>query len=434
MDKTYLNQCALRRERVFDAIGTDGVAVLFAAPEQRRSNDTFYPYRPDSDVYYLSGFDEPEAVLVLSGARREAVLFCREKNPEREIWDGFRYGVDLAQEWFGFDRCASIGCLSNELAGCLQGHRHLYALWNRYPQQEALLLQTWYGLRSSAACAPQPTSCVDLRTVLHPLRLIKDACELDLLRRAAAISAQGHLRAMRCTRPDMTEYQIEGEIACEFARHGARQVAYASIVAGGKNACTLHYVNNQDTLRDGDLLLIDAGAEYGLYAGDISRTFPVNGRFTAAQRELYQVVLAANKAVIAAARAGVSYDFLGDLAAKILTQGLLDLKLLSGSLSDHLSAKNYRRFYMHGFGHWLGLDVHDVGDRFADGQPVILRENMCLTVEPGLYIPDEPDIPPQWRGVGIRIEDNIIIQRDGAEVYTADAPKEIADIEAVMAA
>ncbi len=432
MDKDYLKQCALRRERVFDAIGADGIAVVFAAPERRRSNDTFYPYRQDSDFYYLTGFDEPEAALILDGKERSSLLFCREKHPERETWDGFRYGTEQAQITFGVDRCDTIDNLEKTLAECLRGHRQLYALWNRYPRREALLRRAWYTLRSPVNNEPQPQTCVDLRTLLDPMRLVKDEVELNLLRRAAVISAQGHLHAMRITHAGMHEYQLEGEIACIFARHGARQVAYNSIVASGQNACTLHYVNNADTLRDGDLLLIDAGAEYGCYAGDISRTFPVNGRFSTAQRDLYQIVLAANQAVIAAAHAGVTYAALSDLAIKYLTQGLIDLKLLNGSLDDNIEQKTYRRFYMHGIGHWLGLDVHDVGDRFEHGQPIVLRENMCMTVEPGLYIPADDDIPAALRGIGIRIEDNIIIHSDHAEVYTADVPKEIDAIEALM--
>lgn len=424
---TYIEQCVLRRKRVFDEIGVHGIAVLFSASEKKRSGDTSYPFRQDSDFYYLSGFDEPDAVLILDGATRETILFCRDSDPEREMWEGSRYGIEKAREYFKIEYTASINQWQKHVKELLKGHRQLWTL-NRY-NKEKKLLQMWHDLYQPHTSQSLPESCMNLRTVLDSMRLIKDEVELELLRHAAKISAFGHVKAMCVAAPKMYEYHVEGEILSEFFRHGIRQCAYNTIVAAGKNACTLHYTNNESLLQSGQLVLVDAGAEWQNYAGDISRTFPVDNDFTPAQRDLYQVVLDVNKKVIGAARAGVTYESLNNLSVELLTQGLLDLKLLSGSLNDNIEKQKYKRFYMHSIGHWLGLDVHDVGGRFEHGQSIVLRENMCMTIEPGLYIPDDVDIPTELRGVGVRIEDNIIIHQDESEVCTDYVPKEIDEIE-----
>ena len=426
-----------RRRRVLAQIGSEGVAILFAAPEQRRSNDTEFPFRQDSYFHYLTGFDEPQAVLILDGASGKSMLFCREKDAQAEIWNGFRYGPEAAKEVFAVDEAYSIHEWQAQLSQALLNKKSLYALWGLYPECDREVTALWYKIQQSAGRRIQtptyaPESLADLAAVLDPMRLIKDEHEIMLLKQAANISAMAHIRAMQKTRPGVGELQIEAELLHEFMRHGARFPAYNSIVAGGKNACCLHYVDNKDRLQDGDLLLIDAGAEYECYAGDITRTFPVNGRFSAAQKAVYEIVLAANEAAIAAVKPAVDWGDIHTLSLKILVQGLLDLKLLKGSVDGNIESQAYQRFYMHGLGHWLGLDVHDVGKRWQDGQPMKLQAGMCTTVEPGLYIAEAADIPTEFHNIGIRIEDNVLVTADGAENYTIKAPKSIADIEAVM--
>lgn len=427
-----LIRCAERRQRVLHNIGEDSIAVLFSAPVQTRSNDTTHPYRQDSYFHYLTAFPESQSILILDGKSQKSLLFCQEKNPELETWNGFLYGTQAAKSHFQIDEVANINDFPQHLSGCLKGHKTLYSLWALYPEQEQHLLNTWHSLRHSPNNIRLPENTCDLRTILDPMRLIKDTHECALLRQAAHISALGHIRAMKTVGTHQYEYQVEAELIYEFMQHGARSVAYENIVASGKNACTLHYTTNCASLEKNALLLIDAGAEYQNYAGDITRTFPVNGRFSPAQKAIYEIVLHANETIIATARHGIPYQQLSDLAIRTLTEGLISLKLLSGSLEENISQQTYRRFYMHGFGHWLGLDVHDVGGRFIDQKPIILKENMCLTVEPGLYIPDDADIPSEFRGIGVRIEDNIIIHQNHAENYTATAPKTIADIENLM--
>lgn len=430
----YLN----RRRQLLNAIGSDGIAILFSATEQPRSNDTAFPFRQNSYFYYLSGFPEPEAVIILDGASQSSILFCRDKDPLRETWDGFRYGHEAAREVFGFDEAHSIQHWQTALTERLSGKQTLYALWGQQPENDATLLQTWYpmrrivGRRILSDCLSVPTELRDLSVLLDPMRLIKDADEIALMKRAGEISAAAHCRAMQKVRPGMSETQLEAELFHEFMRQGARFPAYGNIVAGGKNACCLHYVDNNSILNDGDLVLIDAGAEYQMYAGDISRTFPVNGRFNAAQKAVYEIVLAANMAAIDAVAPGKNWADLHQLALEILVEGLIDLKLLHGSVASNIEQKTYQRFYMHGLGHWLGLDVHDVGGRWHNQQPILLAPGMITTIEPGLYIGNEPDIPEEFRNIGIRIEDNILVTEHGAENYTAAAPKTISDIEALM--
>ena len=427
-----------RRERVYDAIG-NGVALLFAAPERMRSNDTEYPYRQDSYFYYLSGFTEPEAVMILDGASRTTTLCCRPKDPDMETWLGFRYGPDLAAQTFGFEAACNISEWQQRLQQHLCHADSIYALWQHDGVADAEIVSLWRKLSADVAYRKIDGNIVtpahvlgDLYPILDEMRLIKDAHEITLLRTAAQLSAEAHNKAMQAACKGVTEYQLEAEILYHFMRNNARSPSYNSIVAAGKNACTLHYVQNNAVLQDGQLVLIDAGAEYGYYAGDITRTFPVNGQFTGAQKAVYEIVLEANKQAIAAIAPNVLWQEVSDVALKILVQGMVDLKLLHGNVEDNIATQAYRRFYMHGIGHWIGLDVHDVGGRFHQGQARVLRENMCTTVEPGLYINAADDIPPEFHNIGIRIEDNVRVSASAAEVYTTATPKEIDDIEALM--
>ncbi|WP_107878676.1 Xaa-Pro aminopeptidase [Neisseria animaloris] len=428
---------AERRAKLLQQIGRDSIAVLFSAPEQRRSNDTSFPFRQDSYFHYLTGFPETEAVLVLDGTAQTSTLYCRDKDPLRETWDGFRYGPEAAREVFGFDAAHSIGEWCNHISEALTNKRRLYALWGQYSEQDCVLMQHWSRVRQGAGQRIQantysPDTLADLSVLLDAMRLIKDDSEIDLLRKAGQISALAHIRAMQKTRPGMGELQIEAEILHEFMHHGARFPSYNTIVAGGKNACCLHYVENKDLLRDGDLLLIDAGAEYQGYAGDITRTFPVNGKFNAAQKDLYEVVLAANKTAIDAVKPGINWADIHRSALAILVQGMVDLKLLQGSVEGNIESNAYQRFYMHGLGHWVGLDVHDVGGRWFNGQPVLLQPGMCTTIEPGIYVNAADDVPEAFHNIGIRIEDNVCVTANGCEVYTATVPKEVAEIEEIM--
>jgi Xaa-Pro aminopeptidase len=419
-----------RRRRLAAAIG-DAVAIVPTAPERIRNRDSHYPYRFDSHFYYLTGFTEPEAAVVLAGGK--SILFCREKNPEREIWDGFRYGPEAARERFGFDEAHPIGVLDREMERLLENRPALYYPMGADAEWDARAIRWLNGVRARVrAGIAAPERVHDVRVVLDDMRLLKDEHERATMRRAARIAAAAHRRAMQRARPGRHEYEIEAELLYEFRRNGAQAPSYTPIVAGGANACVLHYVANDAALRDGDLLLIDAGCELDGYASDLTRTWPVNGRFSAAQREVYEMVLAAQQAAIDAVRAGRGWNEPHDAAVKVLAQGLLDLKLIGGSLDEVLEKETYKRFYMHRTGHWLGLDVHDAGEYKRQGKWRTLAPGMTLTVEPGLYIRAEEDIPERLRNIGIRIEDDVLVTDAGCEVLTAEAPKAIADIEALM--
>jgi Xaa-Pro aminopeptidase len=422
-----------RRETLAQAIGA-GVAVIPTAPERVRNRDTHFPYRFDSHFYYLTGFAEPEAVLVIvAGASPRTLLFCREKNPEREIWDGFRYGPEAARERFGFHEARPIAELDEALAELLENQPALHypigssADWD----QRATGWLNAVRERSRAGVAA-PDRLQDVRTLVDEQRLRKDTHELALMRRSGRIAAAGHRRAMRAARPGRYEYEIEAELLYEFRRGGAQFPAYWPIVAGGANACVLHYVSNDAPLNDGELLLIDAGCELDGYASDITRTFPVSGRFSGAQREVYEIVLAAQLAAIDKVRPGHHWNEPHDAAVRVLAQGLLDLKLLQGSLDEVLQKETYKRFYMHRTGHWLGLDVHDAGEYKAAGKWRALEPGMVLTVEPGLYIRAASDIPQRLHNIGIRIEDDVAVNAGGCEVLTVEAPKRVEDLEAIM--
>ena len=421
---------AKRRQRLVEAIG-GGVAVVPTAPERVRNRDSHYPYRFDSHFYYLTGFTEPEAVLVLAAGK--SILFCRERNPEREIWDGFRYGPEAARERFGFDQAHPIANLDKEMERLLENQPTLNYPIGADPEWDARAIRWLNAVRSRArAGIAAPERVQDVRALIDDMRLVKDAHELGIMRRAARIAAAAHRRAMQRTRPGRFEYEVEAELLHEFRRNGAQFPAYSPIVAGGANACVLHYVFNDAPLRDGELLLIDAGCELDGYASDVTRSFPVNGRFSPAQREVYEIVLAAQRAAIESVRPAAAWNEPHDTAVKVLAQGLLDLKLITGSLHEVLEKETYKRFYMHRTGHWLGLDVHDAGEYKRQGSWRALAPGMTLTVEPGLYIRAEDDIPERLRNIGIRIEDDVLVSDAGAEVLTAEAPKTVADVEALM--
>jgi Xaa-Pro aminopeptidase len=409
-----------------------GLALVPTAPEVPRSRDSHFPYRHDSYFYYLSGFREPDAVLALvadeSGDRH--LLFCHEKNPEREIWDGPRCGPDAACEIYGFDAAHPLGKMDSVLADLVADRPALYtplgllAAWDRKVTD---LINEVRG-RARTGVVP-PEHIVDVRQSLDAMRLVKDAHEQSLMRRAAAISSAAHRRAMAAARPGWFEYQVEAELVHEFLSAGAQAVAYPSIVAGGPNACVLHYRDNNRELRDGELLLIDAGCEYQGYASDITRTFPVNGRFSGPQRDVYELVLAAQAACIEAVQPGVEFHDYHKAAERVLAQGFVDLGLLRGTLDEVLESGSYKQFYMHRAGHWLGMDVHDAGLYQARGASIRLAPGMVLTVEPGAYIRAADTVPEAFWDIGVRIEDDLLVTASGSENLTAATPRTVAAVE-----
>lgn len=442
-----------RRQDVMNFM-RDGIAIIPTAPQQPRNGDVLFPFRPDSDFYYLTHFPEPEAVAVLVPGRPagEFILFCREKDTQKELWDGRRYGLEGACEQFGADQSFPIEKLNEQLPKLLENRGRVFVTMGRYPDFDRELIECANKVRTQQRVGVQaPAEFVDLGHILHEMRLIKKKDEQKLMRQAARLSAAGHQRAMRVTAPGMYEYQVQAEMECEFAlgRGGGNGTsgangngsavgnrigcAYPSIVAGGANTCILHYIENNCILNNGDLLLIDAGAELDCYAADISRTFPVNGKFNAQQQAVYEVVLAAQKASIAAIQPNQSIINYHTVATEVLTDGLIDIGLLRGERNELVETEAYLQFYMHRTGHWLGMDVHDVGDYKIDGEWRELEAGMVLTVEPGLYIAASNDVDEKWHNIGIRIEDDILVTTNGNENLSADAPKEIADIEAVMA-
>jgi Xaa-Pro aminopeptidase len=422
------------RESLLAQIGR-GVAIVPTAPEAIRNRDAHYPYRFDSYFYYLTGFSEPESVLVLVGGDQpKSVLFCRDKDLEREIWDGFRYGPDAAREIFGFDEAYSITRLDELAPQLLANKPRLYFSLGAEAQWDARVTGWLNQVRNQArAGVGAPSELVDVRGLLDEMRLFKTEDELETMRKAAEISASAHRRAMRATQPGAMEYEVEAELLHEFRRHGAQAPAYTSIVAGGANACVLHYVSNDARLHDGDLLLIDAGCELDGYASDITRTFPVNGKFTGPQKDLYELVLAAQAAAIEAVRAGNHWNAPHEAALNVLVRGFIDFGLCQGTVEGVLESGDYRRFYMHRTGHWLGLDVHDAGEYKRNGEWRSLEPGMVLTVEPGCYVRPADDVPEHFWNIGIRIEDDAVVTQGESEIITAGAPKSVTDIEALMA-
>ncbi|GAB2788048.1 Xaa-Pro aminopeptidase [Halomonas shantousis] len=427
-------QYRARRQALMADLPPGSAVLLLGASLVTRNRDSEYPFRQDSDFHYLTGFPEPDALLLLLPGREEgeAVLFCQEKDPEKEAWTGIRIGASGAVEHYGMDE-AFDNAQRERLGALLDGRDTLYLPLD---DDQALALaeevrSELAGRTRRGACPPQ--AFADVSHLIHEHRLIKSEAELELMRHAAHVSALAHMRAMHSARPGLYEYQLQAEIEHEFQWHGARAPAYGTIVGGGANACVLHYIENAAPLNDGDLVLIDAGAEFDLYAGDITRTFPVNGRFSEMQRAVYEVVLKAQCNAVAAVKPGISLSEIHDGVVRDLTEGLMRLGLLEGDVDSCIREGAYRRFYLHSTSHWLGLDVHDVGPYRRDGQPRPLEPGMVLTVEPGLYIPDAEDIPPALRGIGIRIEDDVAVTAEGGEVLTSAVPKSCDEIEALMA-
>jgi Xaa-Pro aminopeptidase len=411
------------------------VAVIPSAPEAVRSNDTHYRYRQDSDFYYLTGFDEPEAVAVVAPGSDEHpyVLFVRPRDPERETWEGRRAGVEGARDAHGADAAYPVGELEEKLAGLLDGARNVYYRLGANSELDALLVKQIASMRARGRVFRAPESITDPGAILGEMRLVKSAEEIELMQRAADIAAEAHREAMRAARPGAWEYEIEALIEYVFRRSGASAPAYASIVGGGANATVLHYVTNDAQLRDGDLLLVDAGAEYRGYASDITRTFPVSGRFTPAQRAIYTAVLEVQEACVEMIRPGVSVEDLNTRAVRMLTERMVRLGLLAGEVEKLIEGKDYKRFFMHGIGHYLGMDVHDVGLYKINGEPRPLEPGMVITVEPGLYVgTDAEGVPEEFRGVGVRIEDDVLVTVEGHRVLTDKVPKRIDEIEELM--
>ena len=425
----------LQRRKVLSRQLKGGVAIVPTAPERMRNRDSDYPYRFDSYFYYLTGFGEPESVFVLVGGKNpRAILFCREKNPERELWDGVRCGPRAARKTYGFDETWPIETLDEKLPQLLANKDSVYYPTGMDASWDTRVIGWVNQVRGQTRSGVSaPGDILDIRVILDEMRLIKDAHEIGVMRRAAAISAAAHCRAMQATRPGRMEFEIEAELLHEFRRNGSQFPAYSSIVAGGANACILHYRENDARLKRGDILLIDAGCELDGYASDITRSFPVDGRFSKAQREIYELVLAAQAAAITSVRPGKSWQAPHDAAVRVLVRGFIKLGLCKGSVSNVMASGDYRRFYMHRTGHWLGLDVHDAGEYKQGGAWKTLRPGMVLTVEPGCYIRPAPNVPKQYWNIGIRIEDDVLVTKTGCEVITAAAPKTVAQIEALMA-
>jgi len=431
---------ARRRKRLMQMMGKASVAILPAAKVALRNRDVDYPYRQDSDFHYLTGFPEPEAVAVLIPGRPhgEYILFCRERDPLMETWNGRRAGLEGAKQHYGADDSFPIGDIDDILPGLLERCERVYYAMGEHADFDTKITAWVNRLKAkSRAGVHTPNEFVALDHLLHDMRLYKNRSEIAAMRRAAKISAAAHVRAMQLCRPGQMEYEIEAEFLGHFKRHNC-EPAYNSIVGGGENACILHYTENDAVLRDGDLLLIDAGAEYDCYAADITRTFPVGGRFSREQAALYQIVLDAQKAAINKVRPGNHWNAPHQAAVKVLTRGLLELGLLKGNPASLIKDEAYRHFYMHRTGHWLGMDVHDVGDYKVGEAWRELEPGMVLTIEPGLYIAPgarvgKRQVAKKWQGIGIRIEDDVLVTKDGCEVLTAGVPKEIDEIEALMA-
>ncbi len=435
MNDDAITAYAQRRARALAAFA-GGVAVVPSARTLTRNNDTSFPFRQRSDFYYLTGLDEPDACLVLAPEHPEhrSVLFLRRRDRDREIWDGERLGVERAVDALGVDAAFPIDELDERLPEYLAGAETLHFAFGADAADDRTVYAALDGARERTRRKGRaPHVIADPSLVLHELRLIKSEAEIATLRRAAEITGYGHVAGMRATRPGLFEYEIEAVIEAEYLRAGAQSLAYESIVASGDRATTLHYVRNRECLEPGALLLVDSGCELDLYASDVTRTWPVDGRFTAEQRAVYEIVLAAQTAAIDAVRPGLARTEFHDAAVRTIVEGLIDLGLLHGSADENVESERYRAFYMHGTGHWLGLDVHDVGSyRDAGDRPVLFRPGMVTTVEPGIYIHRDAECDERFKGIGVRIEDDILVTAGGNENLTAAIPKRVDELEAVV--
>ncbi len=426
---------ARRRKRLTEIMGEGAIAILPSAPVRSRNRDIDYPYRPDSDFFYLTGCAEPEAAAVIAPGRKqgEFLLFCRERDSEAEQWNGARMGLEGACGTLGADDAFPIGDINDILPGLLEGRDRVFYAMGCYPDFDQQVMGWINRLRMRGRAGVQtPGEIVALDHVLHDLRLLKSHLEIKAMRRAAAISAAAHRRAMAVCRPGMTEFQIEAELTYEFMTGGARSAAYPSIVAAGANACILHYTENAGKLKNGELLLIDAGAEFEYYAADITRTYPINGTFTRWQRALYDIVLEAQAAAIEQVRPGNHWNAPHEAAVKVITEGLHAVGVFKGRVETSIKKEKYKPYYMHRTGHWLGMDVHDVGDYKVAGEWRELEPGMALTIEPGIYTGGAARVAPKWRNIGIRIEDDVVVTANGCEVLTDAVPKAVDDLQAMV--
>lgn len=424
-----------RRQALLEKLPANSALIIPSAGEVTRSNDTEYPFRQNSYFAYFTGFSEPDACLVLSNEEGEFqdILFCRERDPLAEIWHGRRVGVERAPRLLGIQECYNIDDLADALLELLDGREQLYFPLSNDPMMEDVVLGAVEALRKAPKQSKQaPVAIVDPRPLMDEMRLFKSEAEIALMRKAAEISVSAHKRAMRFCNPGVFEYQLAAEIHHEFAMNGAANPAYNTIVGAGVNACILHYTENTDQVQDGDLVLIDAGAELHGYAADITRTFPVSGKFSTEQKQLYDLVLSAQEAAFNTIEPGNIIKQSADVAIKVITAGLIELGLLKGDVAKNIEQQNHRAFYMHGLGHWLGLDVHDVGDYKVNGKERRYEPGMVMTVEPGIYVAPDADVEARWRGIGIRIEDNIVLTDTGFDVLTRGLPRTTADIESYM--
>jgi len=428
---------ARRREQLMDMMEPNSIAILPSAPERIRSRDTEHHFRQDSDLLYLSGFEEPQSVIALIPGREhgEFVMFVRERNPEREIWDGYRAGPEGACEEYAADDAFPIDDIDDILPGLLEGRQRVYYAMGKDNDFDKQVMEWINTIRAKVRSgATPPGEFLDLSHLLHDMRLFKSAAEIRVMKEAGEISAAAHVRAMNACKPGVMEYQLEADILHEFHHKGARFPAYNTIVGAGKNGCILHYIENSAAIKNGDLVLIDAGCELDYYAADITRTFPANGKFSNEQKILYNICLDAQLAAIAVAKPGNHWNDPHEATVNVIVKGLLEIGLLEGSFDEVIANESYKEFYMHRAGHWLGMDVHDVGDYKVGGEWRLLEPGMVMTVEPGIYVaPDNERVAKKWRGIGIRIEDDVVITKDGNEVLTKDVPKTVAEIEKLMA-
>ncbi|NOR20709.1 MAG: M24 family metallopeptidase [Xanthomonadales bacterium] len=428
---------ARRRLQLMDISGQGSVIISRATAPKIRNNDAHYPYRQDSDFLYLSGFSEPQAMMVLlpeeQGGR--SILFCRERDPNREMWDGLMAGTEGAVEQFGFDEAYAINEMEKRLPKLLHGRERIYYDLGKDPDFDQLLIGWMNDFRAKTRKKfHSPDEIISLDHNLHEMRLFKSRTEITAMRKSARIAASAHQQAMQVCKPGMNEAEIHAELLHTFTRHQC-EASYVPIVGGGANACVLHYISNRDKLNDGDLLLIDAGAEYDGYASDITRTFPVNGKFSGPQRDLYELVLTANIKAIDEVRTGLPWEHVHETAVRIATEGMIDLGILKGSLEEALEEEHFKDYYVHNTGHWLGLDVHDVGEYEIDGHSRVLEPGMVLTVEPGIYIPQSAtQVAEHWRGLGIRVEDDVVVTKNAADVLSSDICKSMDEIESLMSA
>jgi Xaa-Pro aminopeptidase len=431
-NKEYEN----RRHRLMEIVGDESVVIVRAAAHKIRNNDVRYPYRQDSDFLYLSGFSEPDAMIVLlpQGKQGRSILFCRERDSHREMWDGLMVGTEGAVEQYGFDMAFPISEIEKQLPEMLHGRDRVCYDLGKDPDFDHLLIGWMNEFRAKTRKKfHAPDEIIALGHSLHEMRLFKSRTEIAVMRKSARIAASAHRQAMQTCKPGMNEAEIHAGLLHTFTRNQC-EASYIPIVGGGANACVLHYISNRDPLNDGDLLLIDAGAEYDGYASDITRTFPVNGKFTGPQKDLYQVVLNAQLEAIDSVRSGNPWEHVHETAVRVATEGMIDLGILKGSLEEALEEEYFKDYYVHNTGHWLGLDVHDVGEYEIDGHSRVLEPGMVFTVEPGIYIPPSATgVDKIWRGMGLRIEDNVVVTREEADVLTSDICKTVADIEELMA-